>query len=115
MARFTQYIGLSPAACEFLNKYPHREIGKWAMTEGIGMETVTGTIYEVDDFQTTEEYLADLEAGNCYPPSSDRPSTYAEVVDVCPWSSGPMIHTALRNFSTGEICFRWKDDEIHDI
>lgn len=111
--RCTRYIGLSPAARDFLNKYPHRNVGKWVMTEGIEFDLVYGTIYEVDDFQTYEDYMADLESGNRYPPSSNLPSTYAEVVDVTPWSSGPIIHTALRNLQSGEICFRWKDNEIY--
>lgn len=108
----TQYIGLSPSACEFLSKYKHDVIAKWKMTEGIGMEDVMGSIYEVHNYETTEEYLANLENGMCYAPDSSQPSTWAEVEDICIWSSGPMIHTALRSLRTGEICFRWNKDEI---
>lgn len=94
MSRFTQYIGLSPSAKEFLNKHKHEKIASWKMTTGICDEVVTGDIYEVYD-------------------TSLYPSTWAEVEDVCPWSSGPMIHTALRNLCTGEVQYRWKKNEIH--
>lgn len=99
MARFTQYIGLSPASLEFLAKHKHKEIGKYHMTEGIAYESVVGTIYEI----TIES--------NDWPCDDIR--TYAEIEDVTPWSSGPMIHTCLRDIRTGEKCFLWKEDEIH--
>lgn len=98
MARSTQYIGLSPSAIEFLSKHKNKSIGSWKMTKGIGYEDVMGSIYEVEVGE------------NCGVPYTE---TYVEIVDVEPWSSGPMIHTALRSLSSGEKLFPWKEDEIH--
>lgn len=98
MARFTQYIGLSPAAEHYLTTHEHREIGQWIMTFGIGYEPVHGTIYEVQ-----------VGKDQC---GISGVNTYAEIEDVTPWSGGPVIHTCLRNLATGEKCFTWKDDEI---
>ena len=100
MARWTQYIGLSKEAIKFLNDNKYFEIGKWKMTSGICGEEVFGRIYEV--------HVEEQEPYHTY-----GIRTYAEVEDVTPWSSGPMIHTALRNLQTGNIEFHWKDEDIH--
>jgi hypothetical protein len=106
MARWTQYIGLSKEATEFLSKNKVKELSKWEMTMGICSEPVYGTIYEVTIDSNDPE--------DCYPPSfGHEVITYAEVEDVTPWSSGPMIHTALRNLFTGQIEFKWKEEDIH--
>ena len=55
MARFTQYIGLSKEARDFLDKHEHKEIGHYHMTEGIAMEEVSGRIIEVTVHKATEE------------------------------------------------------------
>lgn len=99
MARWTQYIGLGAEAIEFLNKNQAKEIGSYVMTEGLCFEDVTGKIYEV-------------ERSHEMSPTSWK-ETYAEIEDVTPWSSGPMIHTALRNIKTGEIVFKWKEEDVH--
>lgn len=102
MARWTQYIGLSKEAHEFLSKNKAKELSKWQMTEGLCSEPVYGSIYEV---------IIDSDDG--YPPYFGHEiRTYAEVEDVTPWSSGPMIHTALRNLQTGEVEFHWKEEDI---
>ena len=100
MARWTQYIGLSPEALDFLDKHPNKVIGSWKMATGITFEDVMGSIYEVESGED--------------PYGGTIIETFAEVEDVTPWSSGPMIHTALRNLSTGEKMFVWKDEDIHD-
>jgi hypothetical protein len=99
MARFTQFIGLSPAASKFLNEHEHKVIGSWKMTTGIANEDVMGNIYEVVD--GTDQFECPC------------PHTYVEVEQCSPWSSGPMIHTCLLALPSGEKCYEWKDDEIH--
>lgn len=98
MARWTQYIGLSKEATNFLSNNKHLELCKYRMTTGICGEPVYGGIYEVH--VETSDYFWKAE-------------TYAEVEDVTPWCSGPMIHTALKNISTGEVIFRWKEEDVH--
>lgn len=99
MARWTQYIGLSKEALTFLSENKAKDIGSYVMTQGICFEDVRGKIYEI-------ECLDEMS------PTSWK-ETYVEIEDVTPWSSGPMIHTALRNIRTGEVMFKWKDEEIH--
>lgn len=99
MARFTQSIGLSKEASEFLKTHNAKTIGSWKMTTGIGYEDVMGSIYEAE---IEEDYMGIAQN-----------ATYAEVTDTTPWSSGSMIHTALRDLATGEVCFKWKEEDIH--
>lgn len=100
MARCTQYVGLSPEAIDFLDKHVNKVIGRWKMTTGIAFEDVMGSIYEVESGED--------------PYGGAIIETFAEVEDITPWLSGPMIHTALRNLSTGEKVFAWKDEDIND-
>lgn len=100
MARFTQYIGLSPASHDFLSKNEHKIIGKWVMTFGIAQEEVYGNIYEVKVKYGRKEYEYSIQ-------------TYVEYEDVCPWSSGPMIHTALMHIPSGQKNYKWEEEEIH--
>jgi hypothetical protein len=103
MARWTQYIGLSKEANEFLHKNETKELARWEMTSGICLEPVYGSIYEVT-----------INNDDCDSPYFGHyVKTYAEVEDVTPWSSGPMIHTALRNLATGVVEFKWKEEDIH--
>ncbi|MPM06324.1 hypothetical protein SDC9_52623 [bioreactor metagenome] len=104
MARFTQYIGLSPAAYEFLSKHDHKERGTWHMTDGIAFEEVSGRIYEVTVQKAMEDgYIAPM----------DNIQTFVEIEQVTPWSSGPMIHTCLMQLPGGQRCYEWKEEEIH--
>lgn len=103
MSRSTQFIGLSKEAHEFLCKNNHKELALYQMTTGLCMEPVYGRIYEVI-----------IDSDNCNPPFfGHEVRTYAEVEDATPWSSGPMIHTALRNLQTGAVEFCWNEKDIH--
>ena len=68
------------------------------MSEGIAQEKVAGGIYEVD---------LDDDGSPC-----GFTDTYFEFEYACPWSSGPMIFTSLKNMRTGEVLFPWSDEEI---
>lgn len=98
MARFTQYIGLNSKACKFLHDSKAKEVGTWHMTDGIAFEEVRGKIYEI------------LHKDPSQP--CDWIETYYEFEYACPWSSGPMIFTALKNMQSGKILFPWSDEEI---
>ena len=37
---------------------------------------------------------------------------YREIVQASPWSSGPMLHIAIKRMSDGALFNYWKDDEI---
>jgi len=105
MARFTQYIGLSKEACDFLDKHEHKELGYYHMTEGIAMEEVSGRIIEVTVHKATEE---DAKYGDFM----DTVRLFVEVVQAEPWDSGPMIFTCLMDIPTGEKKFLWSDEDI---
>ena len=38
---------------------------------------------------------------------------YREIVQASPWSSGPMLHLAIKRISDGELFNYWKEEEIH--
>jgi len=107
MARFTQYIGLSPRACKFLENHNYKEIYSYKMTEGIAQEPVMGKIYECT-IQVEGRYSL---PGNEY--TEDVKVLYIEIVQAEPWSSGPMIFTYLKNIITGKIIGAWTDEEIY--
>lgn len=101
MSRTTQYIGLKPKALTWLEKSNARQIARWVMTEGLCMEAVHGSIYEVPPMSIETEGM-----------SGYQPSTYVEVEDKTLWSGGPMIHTCLMHIPSGKRCFEWKDEEL---
>jgi hypothetical protein len=109
MARFTQYIGLSPRACEFLEKHKYKEIYRYQMTEGIAQEPVMGGLYECT-IQVPGRWCCE---GNEY--TEDEKVLYIEIVQAEPWSSGPMIFTQLKNILTGKIVGAWTDEEIDAV
>lgn len=108
MARFTQYIGLSPRASEFLKNHNYKQIYSYEMTEGIAQEPVMGNLYECI-IQVEGRFSC---PGNEY--KEDIKTLYIEEVQAEPWSSGPMIFTQLRNILTGKILGSWTDEEIYN-
>lgn len=109
MARFTQYIGLSPRAWEYLKKYNYKRIYSYEMTEGIAYEPVMGSLYECTIQVLGRWSIPDNEY------MEDEKVLYIEVVQAEPWSSGPMIFTQLKNILTGEIVGAWTDEEINAV
>ena len=76
MSRTTQYIGLNKYAREYVKSALIVE--SYDMTTGMFDETIIGKIY--------------------YMPTPDGPNSayiFKEVVQISPWSSGPMIFTSL--------------------
>jgi hypothetical protein len=109
VARFTQYIGLSQRAWEFLKNHNYKEIYSYEMTEGIAQEPVMGSLYECTiPVQGRWSCL-----GNEY--MEYAKALYIEEVQVEPWSSGPMIFTQLKNILTGKIVGEWTDEEINAV
>ena len=106
MSRFTQYIGISPEASEFLSRNNNKVLTKYHMTDGIVFEPVMGSIYEVNIKREENE--------TSYSPIDDV-RTYVEVVQAEPWSSGPMIFTCLLDVASGEKCFLWKQEKIDEM
>jgi len=109
MARFTQYIGLSPRAWEYLKDNNYKEIYRYEMTEGIAQESVMGSLYECT-IQLPGRYSCEV---NEY--MEDVKVLYIEVVQAEPWSSGPMIFTFLKNILTGGMVGLWTEEEINTV
>ena len=77
MSRSTQYIGLTDQAREYVKSAI--KVEQWQMTIGMFDEPVMGSIYHLPP-----------------PNSSDKELIAKEVVQLEPWSSGPMIFTHLK-------------------
>ena len=77
MARQTQYIGLNKFAIELTRTA--LKVEEYKMTFGMFQEEVTGRIFHMTP-----------------PKGPNKALIYKEVVQATPWSSGPMIFTALQ-------------------
>jgi hypothetical protein len=108
MARFTQYIGLSPEAWEFLEGHKYNKIHSYKMTEGICMEPVIGSLYECTIAVPGRWCCLAINY------TEDEKVLYIEVVQSEPWDSGPMIFTQLKNILTGEIIGAWTENQINN-
>lgn len=87
MSRSTQYIGLNSYALRFVENAV--KVEEYDMTEGIASEPVKGKIYHISP-----------------PEGPNKEYRLVEVVQVTPWSSGPMILTCLKEVlvkESGEI------------
>lgn len=99
MSRSTQYVGLNKYALDFVKDAI--KVEEYEMTIGMFEEPVMGKIYYMKPDDTNVEI------------------TYKEVVQVMPWSGGPMIFTCLKQtlvkkygqiLEDGENFFQWMID-----
>lgn len=98
MARYTQYIGLPPAAKKFIEEEGLEEFLIYQGNIGIAGEPVFYHGYRKE-----------------YKPDFDLPyiKVFFEVTQCVPWSSGPMIFTKLIDAMSGRT-WEWTDEEIND-
>lgn len=76
MSRSTQFVGLNKAGRDYVSK--GELVGRMKIGVGLFGEDVQGAVYDMP-----------------VPERSDKLFTVREVVQVCPWSSGPMFFTHL--------------------
>lgn len=96
MARYTQYIGLPPAALKFIEEEGLEQWLTYQGSIGIAGEPVFYRAYKKK-----------------YEPEFDPPyeKIFFEVTQWVPWSSGPMIFTKLVDVMTGRT-WEWTAEEI---
>lgn len=106
MSMDISHLGLSPEARTFLKNNKAISIGRFVMDCDPICGAVYGTIYQIHKEDKFDE--------NCPCMPEDRYVTYAEVVDRtnCLYGNITYVYSALRDINTGELLFRWKENEL---
>ncbi len=99
--RMTQHIGLNDRASRIVEG--GEKIATYVVTRGMFDEPIVGGIWKIKQY--TEEWGV----------QSESEYVVAEYEQCAPWSSGPMIFTALRYVNTGDVVTGslWTDEEIN--
>lgn len=96
MSRTTQYVGLNKYAQDYVKNAVRVE--EYPMTHGMFNEVVMGNIYHMEP-----------------PKGPNKEYRLVEVVQIAPWSSGPVILTCLKSVLVKECGQVIEDDQGYEF
>lgn len=109
MARFTQIIGLTEEAENFIDQNVRRyEKDK---CHHCGRSEIGIYKQDYDAVTAVREGMFD-DGPILYEYQMKDGSVYREVLQTCIWSSGPCIFLCLERAKDGKRCFEWAQEEI---